>query len=162
MRQIKSERLKKLEQELHDLEQWQRLGLVPKKDIDRHQDEIEQARSRIEEEKERLQFLKESGEVDDYVAPKRTATRTAYTDMPTLPDIDAEGGGNATANNTAETSFEMGTEAEEADSTKSNTIVERTEEADVTFVEEDEESIFSDKNRWLRAKDIVDPEASEW
>ena len=30
---IKSERLKKLESEFHDLEQWLKLGLVPKKDL---------------------------------------------------------------------------------------------------------------------------------
>ena len=35
---IKSERLKKLEVELEDLEQWLKLGLVPKKDIEKHRD----------------------------------------------------------------------------------------------------------------------------
>ena len=33
---LKSERLRKLEKELEDLKQWLRLGLVPKKDIDKH------------------------------------------------------------------------------------------------------------------------------
>ena len=33
---LKSERLKKLEKELADLEHWLRLGLVPKKDIPKH------------------------------------------------------------------------------------------------------------------------------
>ena len=33
---MKSERLKKLETELEDLEQWMNLGLVPKKDIEKH------------------------------------------------------------------------------------------------------------------------------
>ena len=36
---IKSERLKKLETELEDLEQWMQLGLVPKKDLDKHKEE---------------------------------------------------------------------------------------------------------------------------
>ena len=36
----KSERLKKLETELEDLEQWMRLSLVPKKDIEKHKEEI--------------------------------------------------------------------------------------------------------------------------
>jgi hypothetical protein len=31
---MKSERLKKLEAELEDLEQWMGLGLVPKKDVE--------------------------------------------------------------------------------------------------------------------------------
>ena len=37
---IKSERLKKFETELTDLEQWLKLGLVPKKDIEKHKEEI--------------------------------------------------------------------------------------------------------------------------
>ena len=39
MRHIKSERLKKLEVELTDLEQWLKLGLVPKKDVEKHKQE---------------------------------------------------------------------------------------------------------------------------
>src|SRR5215470_3897682 len=57
MRHIKSERLKKLETELQDLEQWLKLGLVPKKDIEKHKEEIKAVQTKIEEEKERLQFL---------------------------------------------------------------------------------------------------------
>ena len=37
---MKSERLKKFENELNDLEQWLNLGLVPKKDLDKHKTEI--------------------------------------------------------------------------------------------------------------------------
>src|ERR1700732_2141968 len=88
MRHIKSERLKKLETELNDLEQWLKLGLVPKKDVDKHKEEILAVRNKIEEEKERLQFLKESGEGEEYVIPKRPATRAGYNEMPTIPDID--------------------------------------------------------------------------
>ena len=33
---VKSERLKKLENELQDLQQWLKLGLVPKKDLEKH------------------------------------------------------------------------------------------------------------------------------
>lgn len=162
MRQIKSERLKKLEQELNDLEQWLKLGLVPKKDIDRHQDEIVQVQTRISEEKERLQFLKESGEVEDYVAPKRQATRTAYTDMPTLPDIDADAGSGA-GGNTVDTSYDGDSETAEGDLTRTTATVAVGDDVDATFVDEDEESIFSDKNRWRRgAKDIIDPDANEW
>ena len=67
MKHIKSEKLKKLETELTDLEQWLKLGLVPKKDIDKHKDEILAVKHKIEEEKDRLQFLKESGEAEEYV-----------------------------------------------------------------------------------------------
>ena len=40
MKPIKSERLRKLETELHDLQEWLRLGLVPKKDLEKHKDDI--------------------------------------------------------------------------------------------------------------------------
>src|SRR6202011_3760734 len=88
MRHIKSERLKKLESELNDLEQWLKLGLVPKKDIEKHKEEIVAVRAKIEEEKERLHFLKESGEAEEYITPKRPAPRPGYNEMPTIPDID--------------------------------------------------------------------------
>ena len=85
---IKSERLKKLETELEDLEQWMKLGLVPKKDIDKHREEIRSLRSKIDEEKERLRFMKESGELEEYVTPKRSPSRQAYAEPHTLPDMD--------------------------------------------------------------------------
>ncbi len=66
---MKSERLKKLEAELNDLEQWMKLGLVPKKELERHREEIVNLRARIYEEKELFQFLKESGEGEGYGSP---------------------------------------------------------------------------------------------
>src|SRR5258708_39684284 len=95
MKSIKSERLKKFETELHDLEEWQRLGLVPKKDMDKHKDEIRLLKHKIEEERERLQFLKEGGEAEEFIAPKRTPQNGAYAEMPTIPDVDVHetGGG---------------------------------------------------------------------
>lgn len=161
MRHIKSERLKKLEMELNDLEQWLKLGLVPKKDTDRHKEEIRSIQGKIEEEKERLQFLKESGEAEDYITPKRQPTRAAYTDMPTIPDVDmGETGG------VADTGFEMETEAMEVES---SVIDDRDEDEGETGADndddeeedEDDESYFSDRNRWRRGG-IVDPDADEW
>ena len=38
---MKSERLKKLEIELQDLQQWLKLGLVPKKDLEKHIRDLE-------------------------------------------------------------------------------------------------------------------------
>lgn len=159
MRQIKSERLKKLEQELSDLEQWLKLGLVPKNDIDRHTEEIGAVRGKIEEEKERLQFLKESGDANDFAAPKRSQTRSPYTEMPTIPDIDiAESSAGV-----SETSFDLDTESTEADSSIIEEREEEEENTNTTFVEEDEESFFSERKRWSRGfKDIIDPEANEW
>jgi hypothetical protein len=162
MKHVKSERLKKLETELNDLEQWLKLGLVPKKDIEKHKEEILAVQAKIEEEKERLQFLKESGEGEEFITPKRQATRTAYTEMPTIPDVDIA----ETAMGLTDAGFDLDTEAAEIDS---SVIEERDEDEDEgtgTGVEkddedEDEESYFSDRNRWKRGG-IVDPDANDW
>jgi hypothetical protein len=157
MKHIKSERLKKLETELNDLEQWLKLGLVPKKDVDKHKEEIVVVKSKIEEEKERLQFLKESGDSEEYITPKRVPPRTGYNEMPTIPDIDIGETMGAT-----DTSFEMETDAVDSD----NTVEEREEGEEEPAENEDEEeaedeSYFSDRNRWRRGG-IVDPDANDW
>lgn len=156
MRHIKSERLKKLELELNDLEQWMKLGLVPKKDIEKHKEEIRAVQGKIEEEKERLQFLKESGEAEEYIAPKRPSARAGYTEMPTIPDIDlGETGG------VADTTFDMETEAVEMESSVIEEREESPEEEGEEEEEEEDESYFSDRNRWRRGG-IIDPDADDW
>lgn len=158
MKHIKSERLKKLEVELNDLEQWLKLGLVPKKDVNKHKEEITGVKAKIEEEKERLQFLKESGETEEYIAPKRVPNRAGYNDMPTIPDIDI---GETIGGN--ETNFDMETDAVEVE----QTVEDREEEAEEGSEqeedeeEEEDESYFSDRNRWRRGG-IVDPDANDW
>lgn len=154
MKHIKSERLKKLEMELGDLEQWLKLGLVPKKDTDKHKEEIEAVKQKIEEEKERLQFLKESGEAEEYVMPKKPNPRAGYNEMPTIPDIDI---GETLGG--SETGFDMDSEAIEGD----HTVEERGEDegAEAEEEEEEDESYFSDRNRWRRGG-IVDPDANDW
>lgn len=170
MKHVKSERLKKLETELNDLEQWLKLGLVPKKDKEKHLEELQAVRAKIEEEKERLNFLKESGEAEEYVTPKRNAARTAYTDMPTIPDIDgAETGGGL-----SESHFDVETEgdsieAETTGATEAETEAGREEDESGAEAEEEreekdaeeEESYFSDRNRWRRGG-IKDPDADDW
>jgi hypothetical protein len=157
MKHIKSERLKKLESELNDLEQWLKLGLVPKKDIDKHKEEIQVVKAKIEEEKERLQFLKESGETEEYVTPKRPVNRAGYNEMPTIPDIDigeTMGGGD--------TGFDMETDAVEVDQTMEDRTEDDEEEtAGQEEEEEEDESYFSDRNRWRRGG-IIDPDANDW
>ena len=155
MKHIKSEKLKKLETELTDLEQWLKLGLVPKKDIDKHKDEILAVKHKIEEEKDRLQFLKESGEAEEYVAPKRPTNRAGYNEMPTIPDIDI--GDTMNGNDTG---FDMETDAIEVENTAEEGAEEE-EEATEREEDEDDESYFSDRNRWRRGG-IVDPDANDW
>lgn len=156
MRHIKSERLKKLEVELSDLSQWLKLGLVPKKDIEKHKEEILAVQSKIEEEKERLQFLKESGEAEEYITPKRPAARAGYTEMPTIPDIDM----TDTAGNGNDTGVEIETEMMESD-TSIIEEKEETEEETTTETTEEDDSYFSDRNRWKRGG-IIDPDADDW
>lgn len=159
MRHIKSERLKKFELELTDLEQWLKLGLVPKKDIEKHKEEILAVKAKIDEEKERLQFLKESGEAEEYVTPKRPSTRTGYTEMPTIPDIDM----GETANGLTDTGFDMETDNDETETSiieeRDDTDEEKTSDDDDK--DDDDDSYFSDKNRWRRGG-IIDPDANEW
>lgn len=158
MKHIKSERLKKLEIELNDLDQWLKLGLVPKKDIEKHKDEIRVIQSKIDEEKDRLQFLKESGEAEEYITPKRAPSRSGYTEMPTIPDIDI----GDTAGGMTDAGFDMETEAADIET---SVIEERDEGEDDHHAseseEEEDESYFSDRNRWKRGG-IIDPDADEW
>lgn len=165
MRHIKSERLKKLEAELTDLEQWLKLSLVPKKDVEKHKEEITAVRAKIEEEKERLQFLKESGEAEEYVTPKRPSARAGYAEMPSIPDIDM----GETAGAFSDTGFDMESEAMDVDSSvvedKDETEDEETnansEDNEEDDEDDDDESYFSDRNRWKRGG-IIDPDANEW
>lgn len=165
MKHVKSERLKKLETELQDLEQWLKLGLVPKKDVEKHKEEIRGVRQKIEEEKERLQFLRESGDAEEYITPKRnTNVRTGYTEMPTIPDLDGPEGIH-------ESGFDMESEAAESDSTgyeddgDEEEIVEEADEEEretkEETAEEEDDTYFSERNRWRRGG-ILDPDATEW
>ena len=165
MKPIKSERLRKLEGELNDLEQWLQLGLVPKKDIEKHKEEIASLKEKIQEEKERLQFLKEGGEAEDFVIPKRGAAKQGYSDMPTLPDVDiadsssgiTESGFDMDTYITEETADEGEAEAFDDDASETETGTKPKSEDE----EEEDESYFSEKNRWRRGG-IVDPDADEW
>lgn len=163
MKHVKSERLKKLELELNDLQQWLKLGLVPKKDVEKHVEEIQAVQGKIEEEKERLHFLKESGETEEYITPKRSSGRAAYSDMPSIPEMDVAdtaGGGGV-----SESQFDLDTEQESAemDTNGSGEEEEEREERDRSEAEEDEEeeSYFSDRNRWKRGG-IKDPDVDDW
>lgn len=151
---MKSERLKKLEAELNDLEQWLKLGLVPKKEIERHREEMGSLKSRIAEEKERLQFLKESGENEEYTTPRRSPSKTVYPETPSMSDIEF--------GETTEAGLEMETEPVDLETTEeeredTSRAGEEVEEEE----EEEEEDPFSDRNRWRRGG-IIDPDATEW
>jgi len=152
---MKSERLKKLELELHDLEQWLNLGLVPKKDIEKHKVEIDALKKRVDEEKHRLLALKESGDSEEYSVPKRNPqARQAYQEAHTMPGVEVEG-------NSGMTDAGLEIESETSFDTETTTVSddEGTEET-TTIVEEDEDP-FSDKNRWRRGI-LEDPDGDSW
>jgi hypothetical protein len=158
---MKSERLKKLETELVDLEQWMNLGLVPKKDAEKHKEEIRSLLSKIEEEKERLRFMKENGEMEEYVTPKKSSARQAYADPHTLPDMDI-------GENMTDAGLEMETENYEMETfTEEETVGGGggggggAAEEEGAATEEDDEDPFSDRNRWKRGI-LEDPEADNW
>lgn len=152
---MKSERLKKLEAELRDLEQWLKLGLVPKKDISKHEAEIENISNKIAEEKDRLLFLKEN-DADEYVAPKRTPGRGNYqTEVPTVPDIDFGGGSGVTEGfETNDDNDSNTTEGDDSDK-------DDEDESEDVETEEEAESFFSERRRW-RGEGIIDPEVDDW
>ena len=153
---IKSERLKKFETELQDLEQWLRLGLVPKKDIEKHKEEIKALHLRIDEEKERLRQLKESGEMEEFAAPKRPAHgRQAFQEPHSLPDIDLGEEGMT------DLGLDMETESYEVETSSSEETGEFDEENTSVEDEEEEEDPFSDRSRWRRGI-LEDPDANDW
>lgn len=152
---MKSERLKKLENELKDLEKWLDLGLVPNKDIEKHKMEIEAIRTRIEEEKQRLIFLKESGDLEEYASPRKATSKQIY-DHQSMPDV---GGTENTELTNA--GFDMETTSFEADHTTLFDIEMAGEEKETKEYEADEDP-YSDKNRWRRSTEIMDPENDDW
>lgn len=156
---IKSERLKKLESELEDLNQWLKLGLVPKKDLEKHKEEMKSLQEKIEEEKERLRFLKENGELEEFNVPKRpTHGRQAFQEPHSLPDIDIGEEGMT------DIDIDMETESFDIDSSTGEESAEGEEDgggAVPAEEEEEEEDPYSDRNRWRRGI-LEDPESNDW
>jgi len=150
---VKSERLKKLETELKDLQQWLKLGLVPKKDLTKHESEIQLIQQKIEEERERLRYLKENDELE-YVAPKRhAAPRSGFQEAHTIPDI------NVDETNVTDAGLEVETETY----TEAETIAEESDETvseDITSLDDDDDP-FSDSNRWRRGV-LENPDDNSW
>lgn len=152
---IKSERLKKLESEFQDLEQWLKLGLVPKKDMEKHREEMRNLQEKVGEEKERLRFLKESGEMEEFSAPKRPGGRQPAHEPQSLPDIDIAEEGFTDAG------LDMETEPFDTESTASGEESEEVDEEAAAPEEEEDEDPFSDRNRWRRGV-LEDPDANDW
>lgn len=158
---MKSERLRKLEAELNDLDQWLRLGLVPKKDVEKHRTEIVSLKDKIQEEKERLRFLKESGAMEEYAPPKRSAHgRPAFPDTASMPDIEMPDEGLTDFGLEVESEsyeFESSSDGESESGAESAGEGEESAASD----DDDEEDPFSDRNRWKRGV-LEDPDTDTW
>jgi len=158
---MKSERLRKLEAELTDLDKWLSLGLVPKKDVEKHQNEMILLKDKIEEEKERLRFLRESGAMEDYVPPKRSPhTRQVFSDTNSMPDIDMPDEGGSDLGLDVETEsyeFESGSGDETGGGSEAGSLADE----EVADDDDEDEDPFSDKNRWKRGV-LEDPDSDSW
>lgn len=150
---MKSEKLRKLEIELADLQKMFEHDLVPKKEREKYQVEIEGIRAKIEEEKQRLQYLKESGEVEDFIAPKRNKQNQGY-DPQSMPEIGVE-------EDHSEISY-MDERSYEDDDPSTLFEDEEFEEGSEKGSQEYDEDPFSERNRWKRARMIQDPERDDW
>jgi hypothetical protein len=146
----KSERLRKLESECQDLKQWLDLGLVPKKDLAIHEAEIKALEAKIEEEKQRLQALKDSGESEDYIIPRRSTAKASYQESALGSDLEIDN--NSLTDAGLDTSYE---------GSNSYTLDGYETADDQTDVSEEDEDPFSDKNRWKRGM-LGDPDNSQW
>jgi hypothetical protein len=153
---MKSERLRKLETELQDLDQWLKLGLVPKKDMQKHKEEMQSLHQKIDEEKERLRFLKESGEAEETALPKRPAhARQQFQEPHTMADVDIVEEG------LTDIGVEMESESYDFESSSGEENEEGDEEAAAAADEGEDDDPFSDRNRWKRGI-LEDPDAKDW
>ncbi|PCI75596.1 hypothetical protein COB21_05490 [Candidatus Aerophobetes bacterium] len=149
---IKSERLKKLEKELEDLEKWLKLGLVPSVEEEKHKVEIGSIRKKIGDEHQRLQHLKDQEDGTEFVIPKKNqGGRAAYQEHHTIPDV------NETSSGFTETGLDMSTETHEMDTATNYTDSQTAAHTTVS----DDDDPFSDKNRWKRGI-LEDPDSDSW
>lgn len=155
----KSDRLRKLEAELQDLEHWLKLDLVPKKDLKQHKDEIKAIQKKIEEEHSRMQNSKDSGQ-DEYITPKRQNQRPAYSENPTISGIDVDNESNFS---------DTGMDNESDAGTDDSAYHDEDEDSTSVGTDEDEprrkkkdidEDLFSDKGRYRSG--FRDPDAEDY
>ena len=151
MSKTKSEKFKKLEQELADLERWLDLGLVPKKDLEKHSAEIKSLKLKIEEERLKFTETKEGNEPEEYIAPKRAGAKQAFTEQSNIPDVDA-------ADDSSDSDEEdIGSD----DSYVTDDFDDDDSSEEDEILEDDEEDPFSDRNRWRRGI-LEDPDSDNW
>lgn len=148
---MKNEKIKKLEKELSDLEKWIQLKLVGEKDLKRHEQELKDLRKKIEEEKQRLIALKETGNVEEYPVPRKPAQKQLY-EQPSISDIDNDA-------ELSETDFDTESHTMEMDHSSLFDLDINEEGKSSHHREYDvDEDPYSEKNRWKRSTEFPDPD----
>ena len=132
----KSDRLKKLEHELKEQKTWLELGFVPKSKIEEYKNDIAEIEKKIEEEKERAS--RDSENDIQYIETRKSSNRASYenTSISDVEGVDSEYGSGS-----YEEDHDSGSLSDDFDT---------------------DDDPFSDKNRWGRKKDILDPESDDW
>ncbi len=141
---MKQDKLRKLESEFTDLESFKSCGLVNKRDLEKHEEEIGLKKTEIETEKRRLALIKESGEAPEYETPRKPTPQAVYAETPTMSDLE-------TTNDSAcltENSFE--TEAETADVTEAETTIVNESVTEGDEEENKEEDKDEEGDKWQR------------
>lgn len=154
-KKLESEKLRKLEAELADLSKIFERDLIPKREKEKHRLELENLKLKIEEERKRLLYLKESGEVEESLQMRRPQKFQNY-DPRSMPDIGFE-------DEQTEVSYIEDVSYEDDPSTLwvEEDILDEGG-SDRSSSDEDDGDAFSEANRWKRARQMADPDYQDW
>ncbi len=153
---MKNDKFKKLELELRDLKEWLKLSLVPKKDVNKHKEEIRTLEAKINEEKEKIELIKESaaGSDEKYTIPKKNPRSSGFEGQPISLDLEDD------RSNLTDAGLDLQTESIDLETASFRSEDTDSGEANVSNKDEEYDDPFSDKNRWKRG--ITDPDADDW
>lgn len=143
---LKTDRLRKLETELEDLNKWLTLGMVPKKDIEKHKEEISFVQDKINDELAKMEHMRQNGHPEEFVTPKRQSSKLVLNDGPSISDMDVR-----------EDYDEM---SASDDATYDSQVSSSETQSDETQRDDDNDP-FLERNRW-RKREIIDPEVDDW
>jgi hypothetical protein len=145
-------RLKKLEADLEDLKRWLELGLVPRKDIEKHKEEQRLLEEKIRVEQERLRQIKENEEFDMVPKKARRPGIEAHNTMEMAADLER-----------TDCSLELEEEEEYSTLNDQDTLPSEIEDEIRHEVDEedDDDDPFSDRNRWRRGI-LQNPDLTDW
>ena len=130
----KSDKLKKLDRELKEAENWLELGMLSGPELEKHLNEIIAIKKRREDE---INRLKNAQDTDDDLITKKVYSKNSY-DSTNIHDMDHPDEYDL-ANLYEDDSF---THSDDDDS--------------------DDDDPFSAARRWSRKNEIQDPESDDW